>query len=99
MIQQQINKTQIEQAFDALAFEEERYQIFQQTEQTYQAAEVSSAVLSSTPAPLSDSALDADWDARLGFEPTAKQWHDPNYRQGYLDGIAQKYDEKFGDLV
>ncbi len=69
--------------FNALAFEEERYQIFQQTE---------------NPAPLSDSALDADFDARLGFEPTAEQWHDPDYRQGYIDGIAQKYDEKFGVL-
>ena len=88
-----------QQTFDALAFEEERYQIFQQTERTYQAASVTSAVLSSTPAPLSDSALDANWDAVLGFEPTPEQWHDPAYRQSYLDGIAQKYDEKFGDLV
>ncbi len=84
-----------QQTFDALAFEEERYQIFQQTEQTYQAAEVSSAVLSSTPAPLSDSALDADWDARLSFEPTEAQWHDPEYRAAYIQAIALKYDEKY----
>ena len=78
--------------FDALAFEEERYNIFQQTE---------------TPAPLSDSALDADWDARLGYEPTEAQWHDREYRAAYIQAVslcecgssAQKYDEKFGDLI
>ncbi len=66
--------------FDALAFEEERYQIFQQTENS---------------APLSDSALDADWDGRLGFEPTEAQWHDPAYRAAYIQAIARKYDEKY----
>ncbi len=84
-----------QQTFDALAFEEERYQIYCQTERIYQAAEVSSAVLSSTPAPLSDSALDADWDARLGFEPTEAQWHDREYRAAYIQAIARKYDEKY----
>lgn len=72
------------QTFDAIAFEEERFEVFQRTE---------------TPAPLSDSALDANWDSRLGLQPTSEQWHDPAYRQAYLDGIAQKYDEKFGILI
>ncbi len=47
----------------------------------------------------SDSALDADWDARLGYEPTEAQWHDREYRAAYIQAIAQKYDEKFGDLI
>ena len=70
--------------FDAIAFEEERYQIFQQTE---------------TPAPLSDSALDGSWDGHLEFQPTSEQWHDPAYRAAYIQAIAQKYDEKFGILI
>ena len=67
--------------FDALAFEEERYQIFSQTE--------------SQPV-LSESYLDGNWDAVINSEPTGDRWADFLYRQGYLDGIAKKYDEKFG---
>ena len=72
--------SQLFQSFDALAFEEQRYQIFQQTE---------------TSTSLCNSALDADWDARLGYEPTEEQWHDVAYRESYLKAIASKYDEKY----
>ncbi len=67
--------------FDALKFEEQRFEVFQQTEK---------------PTPLSDIALDADWDARMSIEPVEHQWLDPEYRAAYLSAIAAKYDEKFG---
>lgn len=67
--------------FDALAFEEQRYQIFKQTE--------------SQPV-LSESYLDGNWDAVIGCEPSSSWGFDSEYRQGYLEGIAKKYDEKYG---
>ena len=66
--------------FDALEFEEQRYKVFQQTEK---------------PAPISDIALDADWDARMDEPPLEHQWLNPEYRAAYLNAIAAKYDEKF----
>ncbi len=74
--------SQLFEIFDALAFEQERYQIFQQTE--------------STPVP-SSTFLDGRWDGALGEQPTADQWlNQPGYREGYLDGVASRLDEKFG---
>ncbi len=68
--------------FDPLTFEQERYNIFQQTE--------------STPVP-SSTFLDGRWDGALGEEPTADQWlNQPGYREGYLEGVASRLDEKFG---
>ena len=82
--------------FDALAFEEERYQIFQQTERTYQAPQGTPGVLSSsTPVP-SSAFLDGRWDGWLNEQPTADQYNQPGYREGYLDGVAFRLDEKFG---
>ncbi len=81
--------------FDALAFEEERYRIFQRTEQTYQVAKETSAVLSSTNQVPSEAYCNGDWDARLAIQPSKTNWLDKSYRQGYLDGIANKYDEKY----
>ena len=70
--------SQLPQTFNALEFENQRYQIFQQTEA------------------ISESALDASWDAALGEEPTESQWLDPEYRKSYIRSIARKYDEKYG---
>ncbi len=81
MIQQQINKTQIEQPFDAFQFEIERFEVFQKTK----ASEIPS-----------ESYYAEDWDARLAVEPSEINWLDKSYRQGYLDGITNKYDEKYG---
>ncbi len=86
-----------QQTFDAIAFEQERYQIFQQTERTYQAAEETSAVLSSTNPVPSSIFLDGRWDGILNEQPTADQWlNQPGYREGYLEGVASRLDEKFG---
>ncbi len=66
--------------FDALEFENQRFEVFQQTEAQ----------------PLSESYLDGNWDAVIGSEPSSSWGFDSEYRQGYLEGIAKKYDEKFG---
>ena len=84
MITRQRRNNQDGQPFDALAYEEERYQIFQKTETTQVPSEAY---------------CNGDWDARLSIEPTCQNWEDNSYRQGYLDGITQKYDEKFGILI
>ncbi len=75
------HNNQEDQSFNAIAFEEERFEIFQRTE--------------TTQVP-SDAYCNGDWDARLAIEPNCENWEDNSYRQGYLDGIANKYDEKFG---
>ena len=70
--------------FNALAFEAQRYEVFQQTE---------------TPV-LSESYLDGNWDAVIGCEPSSDRWYDSFYRQGYsnccsiqdLEYLNQKYD-------
>lgn len=74
------SNSQLSQAFNALEFEEQRYKVFQQTEK---------------PIPISDIALDADWDARMSIEPVEHQWLNPEYRAAYIRAIAVKYDEKF----
>ena len=71
-----------QQTFDALQFEQERFDIFQATE----AKQVPSSTF-----------LDGRWDGALGEKPTADQWlNQPGYREGYLEGIASRLDEEFG---
>lgn len=38
---------------------------------------------------------DGSWDGHLLNEPQAYQWQTPEYRRGYLEGIAYKFDEMF----
>ncbi len=39
---------------------------------------------------------DGEWDAKIGAEPTQETWISYEYRKGYLQGIAEKYDDRFG---
>ena len=38
---------------------------------------------------------DGDFDARIGIEPSEENWLSVDYREGYLFGIEQKFNEKF----
>ncbi len=41
--------------------------------------------------------LDGDWDGRMLTIPTKKQWlSSEGYRRGYLSGIEQMLNEKYG---
>ncbi len=73
------------QDFDVIAFEKERYEVFQKTE----------TQLPNPPKHWDE--LDGDWDARISVAtPTREQWLSESYRRGYLEAIANQLDERYG---
>ncbi len=78
-------------AFDPIAFEQERDQIFARTEEDWSSQKYSR---------YSADYSDGEFDGKLGFEPSIERWgSSADYKQGYLSGIEEKYNDRFNQLI